>query len=99
MLSTFFSTTSVFFVTAALLVASVGAIPLPGNSKVAERDLETRAVSLLSAADISGFTSFTQFARAAYCQQSEIKTWSCGGKFSPISGFLIVIDVLEVGGD
>lgn len=82
MLSTFFPTTYNFFLAVTLLFASVGAIPLPGISEVAERDLETRGASLLSATTISSFTSFTQFARAAYCQQSKVKNWSCGRKSS-----------------
>ena len=58
--------------------------PLPALSvlEVTERGLEARAVSLLSPTDMSGFTSLTQFARAAYCPQSKIKNWGCGGKLS-----------------
>jgi len=78
MLSPLFSTTSNFILAATLLFASVEAIPLPGIPEVAERNLETRAVNIMSATDISGFTPFTQFARAAYCQPSKIKNWSCG---------------------
>ena len=78
MLSPLFSTTSNFILVATLLFASVEAIPLPGIPEVAERNLETRAVNVVSATDISGFTPFTQFARAAYCQPSKIKNWSCG---------------------
>ena len=63
-----------------LFFASAGAMPLPEVSEVAERDLEARSVTLLSAASISNFTPFTQFARAAYCPQSKVKTWNCGGK-------------------
>ena len=90
MFSTSFPTAYIFYLAAALLFTSTGAIPLPGTSEVDERDLETRAVSLLSAADISGFTPFTQFARAAYCQQPKVKNWSCGGRSS--FPFSIVID-------
>lgn len=82
MLSPLFSTTSNFILAVALFFASVEAIPLPGIPGVAERNLETRAVSAVSAADISSFTPFTQFARAAYCQPSKIKNWSCGREFS-----------------
>ena len=87
MLSTFFPTTYIFYLAAALLFASVRATPLPDISEIDERGLETRGVSLLSAADISGFTPFTQFARAAYCQQSKVKDWSCGGELSLFSVF------------
>lgn len=82
MLSTLFSITPVFLLAATLLFTAVGAMPLPGVLEVAERDVEASPVSLLSPTDISGFTSFTQFARAAYCPQSKIKNWSCGGKLS-----------------
>lgn len=81
MLSTFFPTAYVFFLAAVLLFTSAAAIPVPGVVNVEERALEARVVSVLSAADISAFTSFTQFARAAYCQQSRVKNWSCGRKF------------------
>lgn len=84
MFSTFFPIT---LLAAALFFASVGAIPLPEVSEVAERDLETRSVTLLSAASISNFTPFTQFARAGYCPQSKVKTWSCGGACNAIPGF------------
>ena len=97
MLSTIFSATSIFFLAVTLLFTSVEASPLPGTPEVGERDIEARGVSLLSTTDISSFTSFTQFARAAYCQQSKVKTWSCGRKFS-LFLFSIVIDVLKVEG-
>ena len=82
MLSSFFSTPSTFLLTVPLLFASVGAIPLPGIPEAVERDLEARTVNVLAAADISNFTPFTQFARAAYCQPSKIKNWSCGRELS-----------------
>jgi len=79
-----FSTT---FLATVLLFTFVGAMPFPEIPEVAERDLETRAATLMSAASISNFTPFTQFARAAYCQQSQVKTWSCGGPCNAIPGF------------
>ena len=82
MLSSFFSTPSNLLLAVPLLFASVGAVPLPGNSEVAERDLEPRTVNILAASDISSFTPFTQFARAAYCQPSKIKNWNCGRESS-----------------
>ena len=78
MLSSFFSTASNFILAVTLLFASVEAIPLPRIPEVVERNLENRAVNVVSAADISSFTPFTQFARAAYCQPAKIKNWSCG---------------------
>ena len=82
MLSPFFSTASKFIIAVTLLSASVEALPLPGIPEVAERNLETRAVKIVSATDISSFTPFTQFARAAYCQPSKIKNWNCGRELS-----------------
>lgn len=82
MLSSLASAIPIFFLAVALLLASAGAIPIPETPEVAERDLETRAVNVLSTADISSFTTFTQFARAAYCQPSKIKNWSCGRKLA-----------------
>ena len=93
MLSTFFSTPSVLFLAATLLFASVEAIPLPGTPEVAERDLEARTVSVLSTTDISSFTPFTQFARAAYCPQSKVNNWSCGRELG-LFPVLIVIGPL-----
>ena len=83
MLSTLFSTTVLFF-PAILSFAVVGAILLPALclGGCAKRDLEARAVNLLSPIDLSGFTSFTQFTRAVYCPQSKIKNWNCRGKLS-----------------
>lgn len=80
----FFFTT--FTAVLLLLFTPVGAAPLPEISEVAERGLESRAVTVLSAASISNFTPFSQFARAAYCQPSQIKTWSCGGQSSSFHG-------------
>lgn len=79
MRSSLLSTTS-FLLAVALLLTSVGATPLHGIPEIAERSLETRAVTRMSAADISSFTPFTQFARAAYCPR--VGSWSCGGKLN-----------------
>ncbi|KAF9785227.1 Alpha/Beta hydrolase protein [Thelephora terrestris] len=80
----FSSFLSITFLAAALSFSSVGTVPLP---EIAERDLETRAVTVLSATSVSNFAPFTQFARAAYCQQSKVQTWSCGGACSAVPGF------------
>jgi hypothetical protein len=84
MISPFFLIT---FLAITLLFTSVGALPLPEIPEAAKRDLEARAVTLMSAATISDFTPFTQFARVAYCPQSKVNTWSCGGELSPFSRF------------
>ncbi|KAF9481531.1 alpha/beta-hydrolase [Pholiota conissans] len=40
--------------------------------------LQKRAVTHLSSSDLSGLAPITQFARAAYCPTSILKTWKCG---------------------
>lgn len=71
-----------------LTSAFVWALPTPGfdrettpseNPDVAG-DLVPRTVTTISSADISGFTSFTQFAGAAYCDPAAVETWTCGGE-------------------
>ena len=71
---------------ATLVSSSVWASPAPepeaeAKSLEVERDLVSRAVTALSSVDISGYTSFTQFARAAYCDPAKVKTWTCGGGY------------------
>ena len=44
---------------------------------------EKRAVIPVSASTVSGFTPYTQLARAAYCPG--IATWKCGGECRPFS--------------
>lgn len=59
-------------------------VPVPKNNPKAapsenvERDLVTGPVTALSIEAISTYTPFTQFARAAYCNPKEIRTWTCG---------------------
>ncbi|KAH9935089.1 alpha/beta-hydrolase [Epithele typhae] len=67
----------------ALLALRVAAVPfpVPAPAPLAPApvsDLETRAdtASLVSAAQMSSYKPFTQFARAAYCDGTG--TWSCG---------------------
>lgn len=43
--------------------------------------------SRVSAADLAGFTPFTQFAAAAYCPVDKLKTWSCGSACDALADF------------
>lgn len=87
MFSPSFSKASKTLLLATLLSSSVWASPIPEPEPEAapsknvevERDLVSRAVTALSSADISSYTPFTQFARAAYCDPAKVKTWTCGG--------------------
>lgn len=75
---------------ATLFSSLVGASPTrrlkpeayPSDGVEAKRDLFPRTVTILSNADISSYSPFTQFARAAYCGPERVKTWTCGGKSS-----------------
>jgi len=82
MLSSFLFTVIYFLTTALIFESGRCGFRSPAIPEVVERVLESRAVSLMSATDISSFTPYTQFARAAYCQQSQGKNWSCGGELS-----------------
>lgn len=42
--------------------------------------LYQRTATLVPASHITALSPYTQFARAAYCNPSVIKTWTCGGK-------------------
>ena len=79
-----FSKTSKFFLLASLVFPSAWAYPVPepGPSKnvEVEGDLAPNVVTALSSAEISSYTPFTQFARAAYCDPPKVKTWTCGGE-------------------
>jgi len=88
MFSLSFAKASKFLLLATLVSSSVWASPIPEPEPEAapsenvevERDLVPRAVAALSSADISSYTPFTQFARAAYCDPAKVKTWTCGGE-------------------
>jgi hypothetical protein len=68
-----------------LATGSAYAVPAPVIQK--------RAVTPLSASQLSSFAPFTQFARAAYCATSGLQTWSCGGTFVFISSVLSGINI------
>ncbi|KAF8967850.1 Alpha/Beta hydrolase protein [Flammula alnicola] len=57
--------------------------------------LQERSVTALSASDLASLAPFTQFARAAYCPTSGLKTWSCGQACAANSDFQPTV----VGGD
>jgi hypothetical protein len=71
------------FLLGTLVSSPVWAFPVPepeaAPSENIERDLVTREVTPLSAEDISSYTPFTQFARAAYCGPTV--PWTCGGEY------------------
>ncbi|KAF8181315.1 Alpha/Beta hydrolase protein [Pholiota molesta] len=70
-----------------LATGSAYAVPAPVIQK--------RAVTPLSASQLSSFAPFTQFARAAYCATSGLQTWSCGEACAANSDFQPTL----VGGD
>lgn len=65
---------------AALLITAVSTAALPRTrNDVARVDISSRSVTTLTSSQLSAFTPFTQFARAAYCDPSVITGWTCGG--------------------
>ena len=79
-----FSKTSKFLLLASSVSLSVWASPVPKPSPSenvgVEGDLAPSVVTALSSTEISSYTPFTQFARAAYCDPTKLKTWTCGGE-------------------
>lgn len=47
-----------------------------------------RSVTALSTDEVNGFTPYTQFARAAYCNPSATVNWSCGEACQANSDFV-----------
>lgn len=45
----------------------------------APAEMFRRAVTQVSSSELAGLASYTQFARAAYCDVSKIQGWKCGG--------------------
>ncbi|KAF9644679.1 alpha/beta-hydrolase [Thelephora ganbajun] len=90
-----FAQASKFLLLVALVSSLVWASPIsvpepevpPSENVEVERGLVPRAVVALSSAEISSYTPFTQFARAAYCDPTKVRTWTCGGACSANSGF------------
>ncbi|KAF9465013.1 alpha/beta-hydrolase [Collybia nuda] len=54
-----------------------------------------RAATPVSAAELSSFSPYTQFARAAYCSTSKLAGWNCGEACRALPGFQPTL----VGGD
>ncbi|EIW51601.1 alpha/beta-hydrolase [Trametes versicolor FP-101664 SS1] len=65
---------------ASLFVLDVAALPTHPVRAAA-------AVTALSNTELASYAPFTQFARAAYCSPSVVKTWSCGDACNAIPGF------------
>ncbi|KAF9785804.1 alpha/beta-hydrolase [Thelephora terrestris] len=83
------------FLLAILVSTPVWTSPTPGPGRTAtlsrsggvKWDLVPRTVTTLSSEDISSYTPFTQFARAAYCDPAIIENWTCGGACDANPGF------------
>ncbi|PCH40107.1 hypothetical protein WOLCODRAFT_23846 [Wolfiporia cocos MD-104 SS10] len=63
----------------------------PASSRVSRRSspsfIDPSVVTTLTSDEISTFTPYTQFARAAYCVSSIITDWTCGQACDAIPGF------------
>lgn len=75
-------------------IARAAAMPMPESAAVGSFAAEptdvrisgvttqsAEAVTVLSSAQLSAFSPYTQFARAAYCPSSKLTNWNCGGMF------------------
>ncbi|EIM81619.1 alpha/beta-hydrolase [Stereum hirsutum FP-91666 SS1] len=76
----------------ALLITAVSTAALPprtrnGATDIARVDISSRSVTTLTSSQLSAFTPFTQFARAAYCDPSVITGWTCGEACTALPGF------------
>ncbi|EKM81044.1 hypothetical protein AGABI1DRAFT_105879 [Agaricus bisporus var. burnettii JB137-S8] len=74
-----------------LVLAAAAAIAIAAPAV----QLQQRAVTPLSASELSSFAPFTQFARAAYCPTSRLVGWNCGEACDATSDFQPTL----VGGD
>lgn len=64
-----------------LVLSTLLVFPFLRETLAAPAGLARRSVTALSATELSSFTPFTQFARAAYCSTSRLSGWNCGGAF------------------
>jgi hypothetical protein len=69
-----------FFVLAALLARLALALPAP-VMPITFRARDDNATTPVTKDQLAAFTSFTQFARAAYCPSDKLTDWKCGGEF------------------
>ncbi|VDC03329.1 unnamed protein product [Peniophora sp. CBMAI 1063] len=76
------------FASSVVYALSLGAVVFAAPSPVAEQALERRdTVTALSSSALAAFAPYTQFARAAYCDPSDVADWSCGDACKANSGF------------
>ncbi|KAI0311772.1 lipase class 3 family protein [Amylostereum chailletii] len=65
-----------------LLATVVLAAPAPERINLNKRD-----VTPVSTGQLSSYSPFTQFARAAYCEPGKVEGWQCGEACSALPGF------------
>jgi hypothetical protein len=53
-----------------------------------------RRSAALASDVVSGFTPFTQFARAAYCDPTKLTNWTCGGKYDRLYYFQLAAHIV-----
>ena len=76
------------FLASAFIASLTGVLAAPVTPVAPEADvIAARALTTLSATQISSYTPYTQLARAAYCEPTKITGWNCGGKWIPALGY------------
>ncbi|EIN12936.1 alpha/beta-hydrolase [Punctularia strigosozonata HHB-11173 SS5] len=83
---------SVKFLGLQVLLSAAVALAAPAS---VPSSLKERAVKTLSPSKLNAFIPYTQFASAAYCSSSSVKTWDCGPACDALPGF----EVSLTGGD
>ncbi|EIW78144.1 alpha beta-hydrolase [Coniophora puteana RWD-64-598 SS2] len=68
------------------VLALVGALTASA-APIQEIEDWVSSVTQVAQSDIDGWTPYTQFARAAYCDPSATKTWTCGEACDAVPGF------------
>jgi len=74
------------FILSALLCSSVNAAPASALVELSKR----QSITALTAAQISAFKPFTNFASTAYCQPSTTISWTCGANCNANPDFIPV---------
>ncbi|KAI0045094.1 alpha/beta-hydrolase [Auriscalpium vulgare] len=75
------------FLPSALVALSFSTVTFAAPTARTPASRRDNTVSTLSASQLAAFAPFTQFARAAYCPISKIKTWQCGQACDALPGF------------